>query len=109
MQSCQKVWQNNRKPWIPDDICIIGDLNRLRVGPLQTDAVALEDIAKTGRLIEAMLSGSGIIARLKLALINGENPEMGNPLEIHYNECQQRLNERDAEKAYVIVRTTHII
>ena len=58
MQSCQKVWQNNRKPWIPDDICIIGDLNRLRVGPLQTDAVSLEDIAKTGRLIEAMLSGS---------------------------------------------------
>lgn len=45
-------------PWVPDDICIIGDLNRLKVGPLQTDAVALEDIAKTGRLIEAMLSGT---------------------------------------------------
>jgi len=36
---------------------IIGDLNRLRVGPLQTMAVSLEDIAKTGALIEAMLTG----------------------------------------------------
>lgn len=45
-------------PWVPADICVIGDLNRIRVGPLQTDAVALEDLAKTGRLIEAMLSGS---------------------------------------------------
>ena len=57
MQSCQKVWQNNRKPWVLDDICIIGDLNRLRVGPLQTMAVSLEDIAKTGALIEAMITG----------------------------------------------------
>lgn len=45
-------------PWVPDDTCIIGDLNRVRVGPLSTDAVALEDLAKTGRLIEAMVSGS---------------------------------------------------
>ena len=45
-------------PWMPDDTIIVGDLNRLRVGPLSTDAVALEDIAKTGRMIEAMLSGS---------------------------------------------------
>ena len=45
-------------PWMPDDTIIVGDLNRLRVGPLATDAVALEDIAKTGRMIEAMLSGS---------------------------------------------------
>ena len=43
---------------MPDDTIIVGDLNRLRVGPLSTDAVALEDIAKTGRMIEAMLSGS---------------------------------------------------
>lgn len=45
-------------PWVPNDVCVVGDLNRVRVGPLQTDAVALEDLAKTGRLIEAMISGS---------------------------------------------------
>jgi hypothetical protein len=45
-------------PWMPDDTLIISDLNRVKVGPLQTDAVALEDLAKTGRLIEAMLSGT---------------------------------------------------
>ena len=72
MQSCQKVWQNNRKPWVLDDICIIGDLNRLRVGPLQTMAVSLEDIAKTGALIEAMITGKNIIASLKLRKF-GEN------------------------------------
>jgi len=44
-------------PWVPDDTCIVGDLNRLKVGPLTGEAVGLEDIAKTGRLIEAMLSG----------------------------------------------------
>lgn len=45
-------------PHVPDDIYVVGDLNRIKVGPLQTDAVALEDLAKTGRLIEAMLSGT---------------------------------------------------
>ncbi|MHA1482072.1 MAG: SU10 major capsid protein [Candidatus Heimdallarchaeaceae archaeon] len=45
-------------PWMPDDTVIIGDLNRVKIGPLQTDAVGLEDIAKTGRVIEAMLSGT---------------------------------------------------
>ena len=45
-------------PWMPDDICIVGDLNRLKVGPLSGDAVALEDLAKRGRMIEAMLSGT---------------------------------------------------
>lgn len=45
-------------PWMPSDTIIVGDLNRLRVGPLQTDAVGLEDLAKSGRVIEAMLSGS---------------------------------------------------
>ena len=45
-------------PWMPDDMAIVGDLNRVRVGPLQTDAVGLEDLAKTGRTIEAMISGS---------------------------------------------------
>ena len=45
-------------PWQLSDTVILGDLNRLKVGPLQTDAVALEDLAKTGRVIEAMISGS---------------------------------------------------
>ena len=45
-------------PWMPDDTVIVGDLNRLRVGPLSTDAVALEDLAKRGRMIEAMISGT---------------------------------------------------
>jgi len=45
-------------PWQPSDTVILGDLNRLRVGPLQTDTVSLEDLAKTGRMIEAMISGS---------------------------------------------------
>ena len=44
-------------PWVPDDTCIIGDLNRVKLGPLTGEGVALEDIAKTGRLIEAMISG----------------------------------------------------
>ena len=45
-------------PWMPDDTIVIGDINRLRIGPLQGDAVGLEDLAKTGRLIQAMLSGT---------------------------------------------------
>ncbi len=64
-------------PWMPDDTVIIGDLNRLGIGPLTGDGVALEDIAKTGRLIEAMVTGTytvevrnaleawGIISNLK--------------------------------------------
>lgn len=45
-------------PWMPDDMIIVGDLNRLKIGPLQTDAIGLENVAKTGRTIEAFLSGS---------------------------------------------------
>ena len=44
-------------PWVPDDTCVIGDLNRAKLGPLAGEGMALEDIAKTGRLIEAMISG----------------------------------------------------
>lgn len=44
-------------PWMPDDTICIGDLNRVKVGPLSGEGVALEDIAKTGRLLEAMISG----------------------------------------------------
>ena len=45
-------------PHIPNDVCIVGDLNRLKVGPVSGDAIALEDLAKRGRMIEAMLSGT---------------------------------------------------
>lgn len=45
-------------PWMPDDTIIIGDINRLRIGHLQGDAVGLEDLAKDRRAIEAMLSGT---------------------------------------------------
>jgi len=45
-------------PWMPDDTAIIGDLNRLRIGPLTGDGVGLEDLAKRGRLIEAMVTGT---------------------------------------------------
>ena len=45
-------------PWVPDDTIIVGDINRLRIGPLQNDAVGLEDLAKRSRLIEAMLTGT---------------------------------------------------
>jgi len=44
-------------PWVPDDTVIVGDLNRIKVGSLTGEAVGLEDIAKTRRLIEAMLAG----------------------------------------------------
>ena len=44
-------------PWMPDDTIVIGDLNRLRVGPLQSNAVSLRDVAKTGEAIEAYIYG----------------------------------------------------
>lgn len=45
-------------PWMPNDVYIIGDLNRVKVGPLQTDAVRIEDLAKAGRYLNSMLTGS---------------------------------------------------
>lgn len=44
-------------PWVPDDTIIVGDLNRLKVGPLQGEGVALRDVAKTGQAIEAYIYG----------------------------------------------------
>lgn len=44
-------------PWMPDDVMVIGDLDRLKVGPLQGDSMAAEMLAKTGRTIEAMITG----------------------------------------------------
>lgn len=44
-------------PWIPDDVMIIGDLDRVKVGPLKGDSIRVENLARTGRLIEAMVTG----------------------------------------------------
>ena len=44
-------------PWMPDDVMIIGDLDRIKVGPLSGDAMRVEALARTGRLIEAMVTG----------------------------------------------------
>lgn len=50
-------------PSMPDDIAIMGDLNRLKVMPLQGQAMRVEDIAKTGRALKAMLTGE-VFARI---------------------------------------------
>jgi len=44
-------------PWVPDDVMIIGDLDRIKVGPMRGDAIRVENLARTGRLIEAMVTG----------------------------------------------------
>ena len=44
-------------PWMPSDVLVIGDLNKIKLGPLQGDAMALEQLAKTGRTLEYMISG----------------------------------------------------
>jgi len=44
-------------PWLPDDVMIIGDLDRIRVMPLKGDTMRVENLARTGRLIEAMVTG----------------------------------------------------
>lgn len=44
-------------PWMLDDVCIIGDLNKIKVGPLSNDSVSLEELAKTGRTLEYMVTG----------------------------------------------------
>lgn len=45
-------------PWMPNDTIVIGDLSKIKCGPLQGDAVTLEELAKTGRVLEYMVSGS---------------------------------------------------
>lgn len=44
-------------PWMPDDTIIMGDWSRIKVGPLTGDALRVEDLAKTGRSIQAMVTG----------------------------------------------------
>lgn len=44
-------------PKMMDDVLIMGDLSKVKVGPLQGDAMQLEELAKTGRTLEYMVSG----------------------------------------------------
>lgn len=44
-------------PWIPNDVVVVGDINRIKIGPLQNDAMRVEELARTGRAYEAMVTG----------------------------------------------------
>ena len=44
-------------PKMPDDSLIMGDLDRLKVMPLSGRTMRVEDIAKTGLALKAMISG----------------------------------------------------
>lgn len=44
-------------PWMPDDVMIIGDLERVKLGALRGDNMRVEPLAKTGRTLEAMVTG----------------------------------------------------
>lgn len=44
-------------PWMPDDTCVVGDLNKVRVMPLRGSAMRAEDLAKTGAAFKAQIYG----------------------------------------------------
>ena len=44
-------------PQVPDDVIIIGDLDKVKVMPLANSAMHVEDIAKTGASTKAMIYG----------------------------------------------------
>jgi hypothetical protein len=44
-------------PWMPADTIVVGDLDAIKVGPLKGDSMRVENLARTGRLIEAMVTG----------------------------------------------------
>lgn len=44
-------------PWVPDDVAIVGDLNKVRVMPLANSAMRAEDLAKTGAAFKAQIYG----------------------------------------------------
>lgn len=44
-------------PWMPDDVCIVGDLNKVRCMPLRNSAMRAEDLAKTGASFKAQIYG----------------------------------------------------
>ncbi len=44
-------------PWVPDDVAVIGDLNKIRVMPLRGSAMKAEDLAKTGSAYKGQIYG----------------------------------------------------
>jgi hypothetical protein len=44
-------------PWVPDDVAVVGDLNKVRVMPLRNSAMRAEDLAKTGSASKAQIYG----------------------------------------------------
>lgn len=44
-------------PWVPDDVCIVGDLSKVRVMPLRNSAMRAEDLAKTGSSFKGHIYG----------------------------------------------------
>lgn len=44
-------------PWVPDDVAIVGDLNKIRVMPLRNSAMRAEDLSKTGASNKAQIYG----------------------------------------------------
>lgn len=54
-------------PQMPADVIVVGDLSQIKCGPLQGDAMRLEELAKTGRTMEYMVSG-GYTAEFRNAL-----------------------------------------
>lgn len=44
-------------PWMPNDTCVVGDINKVRVMPLRNDAMRAEELAKTGRGWKAQVTG----------------------------------------------------
>lgn len=45
-------------PHTPSDTVIIGDWERVKVGPLRGDAIKYEELSKTGRLYQGMVTGT---------------------------------------------------
>lgn len=44
-------------PWVPDDVCIVGDINKVKVMPLRNSAMRAEDLAKTGSSFKGQIYG----------------------------------------------------
>lgn len=44
-------------PWMPDDVAIVGDINKVRVMPLKDSAMRAEDLAKTGSSFKGQIYG----------------------------------------------------
>lgn len=44
-------------PWVPDDVAIVGDINKVRVMPLRGSSVRAEDLAKTGAAYKGQIYG----------------------------------------------------